>query len=174
MKRGGRRHCQEGSAALDEQAGWDGSNAATNRSINQDGKGNIVLLCIVCSGRRENRQIMGDLCQRCGGQLPLLPAAGTNPASWSRELVDKVWAQGSFNRSPPAPALACIKRTIQKIVCGVVHDQLTVEADAHLLGLALPPAPFFQHPNGSQWQLRQRLPLLPPPRCLQVGLAPAQ
>jgi hypothetical protein len=58
------------------------------------------ILCIVCSGSRENRQIMGDLCQRCGGQLPLLPAGRTNPANWSLELVDKVWDQGSFNRFP--------------------------------------------------------------------------
>jgi hypothetical protein len=77
---------------------------------------------------------------------------------------------GVSKQVPPAPALGCIQRTIKNHVCGVLHAQLAVGADARLPGLVLPPARFLSTPMGAGAQLRQRL-LLPPPHRLQVGVA---
>ena len=113
--------------------------------------------------------------KRCSGLLPLLPA-GSNKTSQANWVLNKKQSKGSglSKQVPPAPALGCIQRTIKNHVCGVLHAQLTVGADARLPGLALPPARFLSTPMGAGAQLRQRLPLLPPPHRLQVGLAPAQ
>jgi hypothetical protein len=111
-------------------------------------------------------------------QWPAPIAAGrqqhTSQASW---VLNEKQSKGSgLSKQVPPSAGAGVHSADNKksCVCGVLHAQLTVGADARLPGLALPPARFLSTPMGAGAQLRQRLPLLSPPHRLQVGLAPAQ
>ena len=75
---------------------------------------------------------------------------------------------GLLKQVAPAQALGGIQGAIENHVCGILHTELAVGAEACLSGLALPPARFLGPPMRASEQLRQRLPLLPPSHCLQV------